>query len=35
MNGAVRPAHSAAQIAQIVKANSSRWVREKRDPEFA
>jgi len=31
----IRPAHSAAEIARIVKANSSRWVREKWDPKFA
>jgi putative transposase len=31
----VRPIHSAAEIARVVKTNSSRWVREKFDPEFA
>jgi REP element-mobilizing transposase RayT len=31
----VRPAHSAAEIARVVKANSSRWVREKHLAEFA
>jgi putative transposase len=31
----VRPAHSAAEVARLVKTNSSRWVREKRDPHFA
>jgi putative transposase len=31
----VRPAHSAAQIARVVKTNSSRWVREKWSSEFA
>jgi putative transposase len=31
----VRPSHSAAEIARVVKANSSRWVREKWDAEFA
>jgi REP-associated tyrosine transposase len=31
----VRPAHSAAEIARVVKANSSRWVREKHSAEFA
>jgi REP-associated tyrosine transposase len=31
----VRPAHSAAEIARVMKANSSRWVREKWDPKFA
>jgi REP element-mobilizing transposase RayT len=31
----VRPAHSAAEIARVVKANSSRWVREKHLSEFA
>lgn len=30
----VRPIHSAAEIARVVKTNSSRWVREKFDPEF-
>ena len=31
----IRPVHSPAQIARIVKANSSRWVHEKWDPKFA
>jgi REP element-mobilizing transposase RayT len=31
----VRPAHSAAEIARVVKTNSSRWVREKHSAEFA
>ena len=31
----VRPVHSAAEIARVVKTNSSRWVREKYDPHFA
>jgi putative transposase len=31
----MRPVHSAAEIARIVKTNSSRWVREKHSPEFA
>jgi len=31
----VRPSHSAAEIARVVKANSSRWVREKWSAEFA
>ena len=31
----VRPVHSAAEIARVVKANSSRWVREKWGPDFA
>jgi putative transposase len=31
----VRPVHSAADVARVVKTNSSRWVREKRDPHFA
>jgi REP element-mobilizing transposase RayT len=31
----IRPAQSSAEIARVVKANSSRWVREKWDPEFA
>jgi putative transposase len=30
----VRPVHSSAEIARIVKTNSSRWVREKWDPGF-
>jgi hypothetical protein len=31
----VRPAHSASEIARLVKANSSRWVREKHSAGFA
>jgi putative transposase len=31
----VRPVHSSAQIARVVKANSSKWVREKWSREFA
>jgi putative transposase len=31
----VRPVHSAAEVARIVKTNSSRWVREKFDSKFA
>lgn len=31
----VRPVHSSAEIARVVKANSSRWVREKWNLEFA
>jgi putative transposase len=31
----IRPAQSSAQIARVVKANSSRWVHEKWDSEFA
>ena len=30
----VRPAHSAAEIARVVKANSSRWVRDKHSTGF-
>ena len=30
----VRPAHSAAEIARVVKTNSSRWVREKYSSDF-
>jgi REP element-mobilizing transposase RayT len=30
----VRPMHAAAEIARVVKANSSRWIRE-RIPDFA
>ena len=30
----VRPAHSAAEIMRVVKANSSGWVREKHSPRF-
>jgi len=31
----IRPVHSSAEIARVVKANSSRWVHEKWDSEFA
>jgi putative transposase len=31
----VRPAHSAAEIARVIKANSSGWVRAKWSPHFA
>jgi len=31
----IRPAQSSAQIVRLVKANSSRWVHEKWDREFA
>jgi putative transposase len=31
----IRPAHSPAEIARVVKANSSRWVHEKWDSKFA
>ena len=31
----IRPGHSAAEIARVVKANSWGWVREKWSPEFA
>jgi len=31
----VRPVHSAAEIARVVKTNSSRWVRENRSNQFA
>jgi putative transposase len=30
-----RPAHSAAEIACVVKTNSSRWVRERHSRDFA
>jgi len=30
----IRPAHSPAEIARVVKTNSSRWIRE-RIPDFA
>jgi putative transposase len=30
----VRPTHSAAEITRVVKANSSRWVREKHSTRF-
>ena len=31
----IRPIQSAAEIARVVKTNSSRWVREKWSPRFA
>jgi REP element-mobilizing transposase RayT len=31
----IRPAHSVAEIARVVKANSSRWAREKGNRDFA
>jgi REP element-mobilizing transposase RayT len=31
----IRPAQSAAELTRVVKANSSRWVREKWSPNFA
>jgi len=31
----VRPTHSAAEIARVVKTNSSRWVRERHSRDFA
>jgi putative transposase len=31
----VRPAHSGAEIARVVKANSSRWARQKHSAGFA
>jgi REP element-mobilizing transposase RayT len=31
----VRPVHSAAEIARVVEANSSRWVRERHSAAFA
>jgi putative transposase len=31
----VRPTHSAAEIARVVKTNSSRWLREKHSRDFA
>ena len=31
----IRPVHSSAEIARVVKANSSRWAHEKWNPEFA
>ena len=31
----IRPAQSSAQIVRVVKANSSRWVHEKWDSQFA
>jgi REP element-mobilizing transposase RayT len=31
----VRPAHSAAEVARVVKTNSSRWMREKHTRNFA
>jgi REP element-mobilizing transposase RayT len=30
----IRPAHSSAEITRVVKANSSKWVREKWSREF-
>ena len=30
----IRPAQSAAEIARVIKTNSSRWVREKLSSEF-
>ncbi len=30
-----RPSHSPAEIARVVKANSSRWMHEKWDSKFA
>jgi len=30
----IRPVHSPAEIARVVKANSSKWVREKWSREF-
>jgi putative transposase len=31
----IRPVHAVAEIARVVKANSSRWVREKGNKHFA
>jgi REP element-mobilizing transposase RayT len=31
----IRPVHSVAEIARVVKANSSRWAREKGNRDFA
>jgi REP-associated tyrosine transposase len=31
----IRPAHSAAEVARVIKANSSGWVRTKWCPNFA
>ena len=31
----IRPAHSPAEIARAIKANSSRWLHEQGHPEFA
>jgi REP element-mobilizing transposase RayT len=31
----IRPAHSVAEVARIVKTNSSRWIHEKWSPAFA
>jgi len=31
----IRPMHAPAEIARVVKTNSSRWLREKFDPKFA
>ena len=31
----IRPVQSAAEIARVIKANSSKWVRSKWSPDFA
>ena len=31
----IRPAHSSSEIARVIKANSSGWVREKWNSDFA
>jgi putative transposase len=31
----IRPVHSSAEVARVVKGNSSRWVHEKWNPKFA
>ena len=31
----IRPVQSAAEVTRVIKANSSKWVRSKRSPEFA
>jgi putative transposase len=31
----IRPAHSPTEIARVIKTNSSRWLDEKGQPEFA
>jgi putative transposase len=31
----IRPAHSAAEVARVIKANSSKWVRNKWTRDFA
>jgi putative transposase len=31
----IRPAHAVAEVARVVKTNSSRWVRHKKNPRFA